>query len=44
MNFSEGAQSAELFTINLNKGAKGNSGELELLWGKTVLKVSFTVK
>ena len=44
MNFSEGAQSAEVFTINLNKGAKGNGGELELLWGKSVLKVSFTVK
>jgi hypothetical protein len=44
MSFSEGTQSVELFTINLNKGAKGNSGELELLWGKPVMKASFTVK
>ena len=44
MNFSEGAESAELFTINLNKDTKGNGGVLELLWGKSVLKVPFTVK
>jgi hypothetical protein len=44
MSLSEGTENVELFTINLNKGAKGNGGELELLWGTTVLKAPFTVK
>lgn len=44
MTLTEGTESVEIFTINLNKSSKRNSGELELLWGKAVLKADFTVK
>jgi len=44
MDFSEGAEAVEVFTLTLAKGAKANSGELTLQWGKLVLKAPFTLK
>jgi len=44
MTFSEGTEPVELFTITLKRGAKANQGEIELSWGKTILKAPFTVK
>jgi len=44
MNFSEGSEAVEMFTLSLARGAKANAGELKLQWGKAVLKAPFTVK
>lgn len=44
MTFSESTEPVEIFTINLKRGSKANQGEIELSWGKTLLKASFTVK
>jgi hypothetical protein len=44
MSFSEGSESVELFTINLNKGTKANTGEIVLMWGKSILKAPFSIK
>ena len=44
LTYSEGNESAEIFTISLKKATKGNGGEIELLWGNSVLKASFTMK
>jgi hypothetical protein len=44
MTFSEGNQNVEVFTINLRQGPKNNSGEMELLWGKSILRAPFSVK
>ncbi|MEW5975588.1 MAG: DUF2911 domain-containing protein [Acidobacteriota bacterium] len=41
LDWSEGSESVEQFTINLNQVGKG--GVLELLWGKTVLKADFVL-
>jgi len=42
--FSEGSESVELFTISLKKATKGNGGEIEFLWGNSVLKAPFSMK
>ena len=42
--YSEGNESVEMFTINLIKATKGNGGEIELLWGKNILRAPFTLK
>ena len=44
MDFSEGSEAVEMFTLTLTRGAKANAGELTLQWGKAVLKAPFTVK
>jgi len=44
MNFSEGSEAVEMFTLTLTRGAKANAGELTLQWSKAVLKAPFTVK
>ena len=42
LTMGEGNKSVEQFTVNLKEAAKG--GELELLWGTTVLRAPFTFK
>ncbi len=44
MTVSEVAESLEVFTINLVRGAKANTGEIILMWGKSVLRAPFSVK
>ncbi len=44
MTFTEGTKSIEVFTIDLNKGSKGNTGEISLHWGKSILTAPFSVK
>jgi DUF2911 family protein len=44
LTYSESNESVELFTINLIRATKGNGAEIELLWGKVVLKAPFTLK
>ncbi|MBM3802779.1 MAG: DUF2911 domain-containing protein [Acidimicrobiia bacterium] len=44
LDFSEGSESIEVFTLGLTRGAKSNAGVLALQWGKTILKSAFTVK
>jgi len=44
LSFSAGSENIEMFTINLSKANKGNGGEIEFLWGSSVLKAPFNVK
>jgi hypothetical protein len=44
LDFSEGNEVVEVFTLGLTRGTKSNAGVLALQWGKAILKAAFTVK
>ena len=44
LSFSDGNENVEMFTIKLNKATKGNGGEIEFLWGSSVLRAPFNLK